>query len=176
MGNTIKNIHLINLCFYKPLMTISNLSSQHISRFFTLYKQIATESFEEWSTESKQHWFSVDYSPQAWKEMLQNKYPIFVASQGKTFVGFSAIESIDYGVAYLGWIGVLKSHQKQGIGDTLMKQTIDWAQKEPKIHKIELETQIQALQPFYEKHGFTLEGIRKKSWQMLDNYMFGKIL
>jgi len=91
-------------------------------------------------------------------------------------IGFAAVEGVDYGVVYLGWIGVLKKFQKKGFGGLLMNAVIKWAEKNKTTHKIELETQIPGLKYFYEKYGFVLEGIRKKSWQKLDNYMFGKVL
>ena len=148
-----------------------------IADFFNLYQQIVNESFELWTRESKDYWLNEDYSLKFWTELVnEGKCPVCVLEEENQLVGFTAVEGIDYGVVYLGWIGVLKKFQKKGFGDLLMNSVIEWAEKDKKIHKIELETQISELQHFYEKYGFVLEGIRKKSWQKLDNYMFGKVL
>lgn len=158
-------------------MKVTKLKKENIEHFFTLYKQIVTESFEEWTNESKNRWLTNDYSPKFWTKLLEeNKCPVFLIEKNNQYIGLAAIEDIDYGVAYLGWIGVLKTHQRQGLSNILMNTVIDWCKQQQNIHKIELETQILKLQPYYEKYGFVLEGVRKKSWQKLDNYMFGKVL
>lgn len=90
-------------------------------------------------------------------------------------IGFVLLEGINFGVGYLGWIGVLKDYQKKHIGGKLIEAMEQWSRNNG-IHKIELETQEPELQYFYEKNGYILEGIRKNSWQHLDNYMFGKTL
>lgn len=156
---------------------IKQISTKKVLSFFKLYKQIVNESFHEWTEQSKQHWLKEDFSLKFWTELLEkNEVPIFVAIVDGSYIGFAAFEHLNYGVAYLSWIGVIKTYQRQGIGDALMKTAITWCKKQKSIHKIELETQIPQLRSFYKKHGFEFEGVRKKSWQKLDNYMFGKIL
>lgn len=158
-------------------MKILMITKDNITDFFNLYQQIVNESFEEWTRESKDYWLNEDYSLKFWTELIERgKCPVFVLEEENQLVGFAAVEGVDYGVVYLGWIGVLKRFQRKGFGDLLMNEVTKWAKKDDKIHKIELETQIPGLKKFYEKHGFVLEGIRKKSWQKLDNYMFGKVL
>lgn len=150
------------------------VKEEDVNTLFDLYKQTVNESFDEWTQESKSQWFSKDYSPKFWKELITNEeLPVFAAYDDINMIGYAAIESITSGVAYLSWIAVLSDKKKNGIGSMLMRAIEDWC-KEKGLHKIELETQIETLRPFFEKHGFVLEGVRKNSWQNLDNYMFGK--
>jgi GNAT superfamily N-acetyltransferase len=100
---------------------------------------------------------------------------VFVAYDKEKMVGYIMIEAIDYGVAYLGWMGVLEDYREQGIGSLLIEELENWC-RDNDIHKIELDTQEEYLKIFYEKNGFNFEGTKKNSWQHLDNYMFGKEL
>ncbi|OGC69318.1 hypothetical protein A2415_02990 [candidate division WWE3 bacterium RIFOXYC1_FULL_39_7] len=157
-------------------INVQKIEKSDAERFFELYKAISLSDFDKWSEESKEKWFSDDYSLDYWKNLLEeDKLPIFVAVENNKFVGYVMLEGINFGVGYLGWIGVLKDLQGKGVGSILIKKIEDWSSRNG-IHKLELETQEPTLQIFYEKHGFTLEGIRKNSWQHLDNYMFGKEL
>lgn len=143
---------------------------------FTLYKKTVQESFNEWTQKSKDQWLSKDYSPKFWKELLENKeLPVFVAYEDNKMVGYAALETIRFEVAYFSWIAVLNEKKGKGIGSLLMKTIEDWCRKE-RLHKIELETQVKTISSFFEKHGYVLEGVRKNSWQNLDNFMFGKDL
>jgi len=155
---------------------ISRLEKEEVESFYELFKSIAKSDFNGWTQESKEKWFLDDYSIDYWRTLLkEDKLPIFVAKDGEDLIGYVMLEGINFGVAYLGWIGVLKSHQNMKIGGKLIEEMINWC-KRNNLHKIELETQEIHLQHFYEKHGFVLEGIRKNSWQNLDNYMYGKML
>jgi len=153
----------------------AQISSKQAEDFFQLYKQIVESDFKEWSAESKTEWLTDKYSLNFWKVALENGLPVLVAFDDKKMVGYVALESITFGVAYLGWIGVLKEYRKNKLGTQLMKEMVNWCIKNG-LHKIELETQKKELLPFFEKLGYVLEGIRKNSWQHLDNYMFGKTL
>ena len=155
---------------------VIKINQKHAEEFFELYKTVSLSDFGKWSKEAKEKWFSDDYSLEYWKNLLEiGNLPVFVAKDDGKFVGYVMLEGINFGVGYLGWIGVLKEYQGKGIGSVLMQTVEEWS-KNNGIHKLELETQEPELQMFYEKHGFVLEGIRKNSWQNLDNYMFGKEL
>lgn len=154
---------------------ISKLSINQTQDFFNLFKRVAEDDFARWTSESKKTWFEEQYNLNFWNKITQEGLPIFVAKLNDQMIGYVAIEDINFGVAYLGWVGVIKDYQFHGIGSMLMNEIEKWC-KENNIHKIELETQEPELRNFYEKHNYTLEGIRKNSWQNLDNYMFGKVL
>lgn len=153
---------------------IIQIDEKQAKKFFDLYKAIIKADFKEWTDEHKKQWLEQEYNVDYWKELLsENKLPVFVAFDNEEMVGYLAVESISYGVVYIGWVGVLKRYRKKGIASKLMEEIEKWS-KANKFHKLELETQIKTLLPFFEEQGFALEGVRKNSWQKLDNYMFGK--
>lgn len=155
-------------------IVIKQLVPNQVDSFIELFKSIADSNFKRWTDESKKYWFEVDYTPEYLRDNIEKKhFPIFIAWKENTMIGFAMIEAIDFGVAYLGWIGVLDQYQKQGIGGDLIKSAEDWSKKNG-IHKIELDIQEPELKYFYEKNGFVFEGVKKNSWQHLDNHMFGK--
>ena len=153
---------------------IIKIDEKQAKNFFDLYKAIVKADFKEWTDEYKKQWLEQEYSIDYWKELLsENKLPVFVAFDNEEMVGYLAVESIAYGVVYIGWVGVLKEYRKKGIASRLMAEIEKWS-KAKKFHKLELETQIKTLLPFFEEQEFVLEGVRRNSWQKLDNYMFGK--
>lgn len=155
---------------------ISQLKENQLNDFFKLYEEIVWSDFKEWTKESKEKWLKEDYSPDFWKNLVrEGNCPIFVAYEGTKMVGYVAIETLNLGVAYLGWVGVLKDRRRKGLAKELVATAEKWA-KEHQVHKIELETQVIDLLPFFLKIGFTFEGVRYNSWQHLENYMFGKVL
>lgn len=157
------------------MIKISQLKNNQVKDFYQLYKSLVLSDFKEWNNTSKNKWLKEDYSPSFWKNQIKVGVPVFIAQDNGRLVGYVAIEAINFGVVYLGWIGVLKEYRKTGVGKDLMLEVEKWG-KGNNYHKIELETQIKELLPFFIKQGFVLEGIRKNSWQKLDNYMFGKSL
>lgn len=153
---------------------IIQIDEKQAEEFFKLYKTVVESDFKEWTNKSKKQWVEQEYNVDYWKKLLsENKLPVFVAFDNEEMVGYLAVESITYGVVYIGWVGVLKEYRKKGIASRLMTEIEKWT-KVNKFHKLEFETQIKTLLPFFEEQGFILEGIRKNSWQKLDNYMFGK--
>lgn len=157
-------------------IVIKPLKPTEANDFFNLFKTICTTDFNKWTDESKKIWFEETYTPEYWKDNIEKRgFPVFVAYDDDEMVGYIMVESIDFGVAYLGWLGVLKEYRRQGIAKSLLTRLEDWC-NDNDIHKIELETQEKDLKGFYEKQGYTFEGERKNSWQHLDSYMFGKEL
>lgn len=157
-------------------VTIARIDNTKAENFFELYKAITEADFNNWPREIKDRWYSVDYSLGYWEDILaEGELPIFVAFNNITMLGYVVLKNINFGVGHIGWVGVLKEFQGKGIGKQLLNTIEEWA-KENGIHKLELEVQEPKLQAFYKKQGYVLEGIRRNSWQHLDNYMFGKVL
>jgi len=154
-------------------MEISQLQIEQVPSFMKLYEAIIWTDFPDWNDESKQAWINEDYSTEFWTKALRNNQPVLVAVQDGELIGYVAVESIDFGVAYLGWIGTLTDYRGKGIATSLINELVE-ACRDIGIHKIELETQLPELLPFFIKQGFEMEGVRRNSWQKLDNYMFGK--
>lgn len=155
-------------------ITVVRAQRKDAGAIFELYKQTVHESFHEWTAQSKDLWLSEYYSLSFWNDLLAKEHiPVFLAYRDNKAVGYAAVETVTFGVAYLSWIGVLHDIKHMGVGSSLIRSVEEWC-KHKNIHKIELETQIESLQPFFKKHGYNPEGIRKNSWQNLDNYLFGK--
>jgi len=152
---------------------ISQIGTEKVNEFFELYKELVGTDFKEWGQEAKDKWLTEDYSPEFWNKIIENGCPVLAAYDGDKMVSYVAIEHLTFGVAYLSWMGTLPDYRKKGITKALMSELEKWC-KQNNIHKIELETQVTELLPYFEKLGFSLEGVRKNSWQKLDNYMFGK--
>ena len=64
-----------------------------------------------------------------------------------------------------------------GIGSLLINHAKNYAESsECSAKELNVWEFNEDAMKFYEKHNYILEGIRKNSWQNLDNYMFGKVL
>lgn len=78
-------------------------------------------------------------------------------------------------------IGILEKYRQQGIGTNLFEEMEYWA-KEENMVRLELTVMCHNTQAvrLYEKKGFFIEGIRKKSLYVkekyIDEYYMGKIL
>lgn len=109
---------------------------------------------------------------------------IFVAEANKMIVGFlSAERGFARRINHTAYIvaGVLKDYSNLGIGTRLFEELEKWA-LESKITRLELTVlrhNDRAL-ALYKKMGFTIEGIRKKSlWidnQYFDEYYMAKFI
>jgi hypothetical protein len=92
-------------------LQIKQISSTDIEEFFNLYKELIYSDFKEWDKESKDKWINKDYSIEFWKDIiLTKKFPVFGAFVENKIIGYAATESLDFGVLYLGWIGVLNEY------------------------------------------------------------------
>jgi L-phenylalanine/L-methionine N-acetyltransferase len=63
-------------------------------------------------------------------------------------------------------ISVAKEWRNRGLGTTLMKQALDWCEKNPLIKRVELEVfgDNDRAQHVYEKLGFEREGVRREAF------------
>jgi ribosomal protein S18 acetylase RimI-like enzyme len=155
---------------------IKQISTNQLDDFINLFVTILKTDFKKWTKESKDFWIKEQYTKEYWKNSIEkNHYPILVAFEKEKMIGYILLESIDFGVGYLSWLGVLTECRRRGIGRMLMQSIEEWC-KENGLHKIELDTQDKELFPFYKRFGYIQEGTKKDSWQHLDNYMFGKVL
>ena len=78
-------------------------------------------------------------------------------------------------------VGIREAYRRQGIGSEFFQRLDDWAQ-ENGIIRLELTVECEniAAKNLYEKAGFKVEGIRKKSMKIgsrfVDEYYVGKIM
>lgn len=108
--------------------------------------------------------FSCPWSAQSFREAFESEnITIYAAhSEDGKLCGFSCLMAIDYEAELLN-IAVAKACRRRGIGDKLMRHTINEAAKK-KVTDIFLEVRESntAAQKLYEKHGFEALGVRKK--------------
>ena len=78
-------------------------------------------------------------------------------------------------------VGIREAYRRQRIGSKFFQRLDDWAQ-ENGIIRLELSVECEniAAKNLYEKSGFKVEGIRKKSMKVggrfVDEYYMGKIM
>lgn len=109
---------------------------------------------------------------------------LLVADAGEKIVGFLGADRGQFRrnkyTAYIT-VGILEQYRNQGLGSTMFKQMEEWA-RESEIKRLELTVMCHNTQAvrLYEKRGFFIEGIRKKSLyvnkKFIDEYYMGKVL
>ena len=108
------------------------------------------------------------------KKIIEKKYSQFYAIDKNTVIGWCDIipkpQEFHSHVGILG-TGLIKNYRNQGIGTKLIKKTIEYAKKNG-IEKIELEVfeSNTVAQKAYQKIGFEIEGIKRKSKKHNNKY------
>jgi len=155
---------------------IRKLSRPEIEKFHLVFAKVIGDGFPEYSQELVDFIIEEDFKPGVLKEKLAKKeYTILVAEEEGQIVGFLIFEKLYGGVSYCPWLGVLREFWRKGIGRQLL---VTWEEEILREggHKLMLLTQAEKNKIFYEKCGFTQEGLEKKSWFGLDALIFGKII
>lgn len=109
---------------------------------------------------------------------------ILIADTGDEIVGFLGADRGEFRrnkyTAYIT-VGILEDFRNQGLGNAMFQKMEEWA-REVEMKRLELTVichNTQAVK-LYEKRGFFIEGIRKKSLyikdRFVDEYYMGKIL
>ena len=94
-------------------------------------------------------------------EFLQPTRIYFVAQDGGKVVGYVGLFDCDSDFNIIG-IAVEKSFQHQGIGSALLARAkLQAKMTGKKSLSLEVDTQNQIAQKFYQKHGFVVTNVRK---------------
>lgn len=113
----------------------------------------------------------------------KNKDFLFIAEANDEIVGFiSAGKGVSNRVKHRAYvvIGIRKAYQGKGIGSKFFKELDHWATNE-RLRRLELTVMIPniAAKKLYEKNGFVVEGIKKDSMyvgdEYVDEYYMGKV-
>ncbi len=157
-------------------VAITEVDTKNVGEFITLFQTILKHEFPGYSAESLAYFFTQGYTKSNFSYWISNKMKTVLMAYDETSIplGFAVIDESYGGVSLCRWLGVLKTHQKKGIGRLLITTWEEIAKKQ-NCHKLELAAQPQAKE-FYEKVGLICEGFRKKSYFGIDQYIFGKIL
>jgi ribosomal protein S18 acetylase RimI-like enzyme len=119
--------------------------------------------------------FKSEYSESEIMKRISMDDKIFIVAKDQGKIVGILLGYLHSGVLYIVWLGVRKDSQGRGIGSALL----DSVEKEfnKRCHKIQLisATGLGA-RGFYEKNGYSHEGIIKKSWWGVDYHNLGKVL
>lgn len=156
---------------------IVTLSPARLKEFYPVFELILRSEFPSYSQKDIDYLINSVYTLFNLEFWLRegSKYVLQALDRkNKTVVGFALIDAPYGGVSLCRWLGVLKPHQRKGVGRKLIDRWLAEAAKS-KCHKMELAAQTTA-KGFYEQVGLELEGFRKKSYFGADQYVFGKVL
>lgn len=156
---------------------IELLKPSELKQFYPVFTHILSTEFPCYTPENVVYLLKEVYTPFNFEYWIREdaKYCIVAREKGKKdILGFALVDGPYGGVSLCRWLGVLRQHQKQGIGRLLIARWEELA-RAGKCHKMEVAAQPTAKE-FYEKAGLELEGFRKKSYFGADQYVFGKIL
>ena len=156
---------------------ISILHPQDLDHFYPVFTGVLRSEFPCYDDNALNALLNGIYTRNNFEFWLREKTKIVLTAREKnnmTVVGFALIDEPYGGVSLCRWLGVVKSHQRKGIGSRLI---LRWEEEAVKgnCHKMELAAQPDA-KDFYMKAGLTCEGFRKRSYFGADQYVFGKLL
>lgn len=151
------------------------LNKEAVGSFYPIFATTMKTVFTCYSPKIIDFFINKVYTPVNLIYWLNNNLKtVVIAKEGDKILGFAMIDQPYGGVSFCRWLGVLKKHQKKGIGRKLV-QAWEKLAKSQSCHKIELASQPLA-RKFYEKVGLKLEGERKLSYFGTDQFIFGKII
>lgn len=151
---------------------IEKLKLADWSEFHFLFKKVLEKDFPGYPRQVKEKFVSEIRV----KGFFEEKKRLFwVAKFGGKAVGFLIVKGTPGGVSFINWLGVTRQFRRQGIGTKLIQTWENWAKKKG-YHKLRISTTNRQNQAFYERLGFSLEGVKKKDSCGLDRFVFGKII
>lgn len=159
--------------------SIESLQSKNIQTFYPLFRTVLTTEFPGYDPAVIRFLLEKMYSPRALAYWVDRKEKTILTatvneSTGEHMVGFAVVDMPYGGVSFCRWLGVLPIYQRKGAGSALIAAWEEEARNQ-RAHKMEVAGQPEA-KKFYEKKGFTLEGMRKRSYFGIDQYLFGKVI
>lgn len=149
---------------------VERLKSADWQAFYCLFKQLLEEDFSVYSRETKERF--ADKVKEAFEE---TKRSFWVAKIDGKIVGFLVAKGTPDGVSFINWLGVVKEFRRQDVGIELVRTWERWFKKKG-YHKLRAAATNRENQPFYEKLGFSLEGVMKKDAYGADRLVLGKII
>lgn len=151
---------------------IESLQSTDWSEFYRLFKKVLKRDFPGYPRQVKEK-FASEIRVRGFLEEKKRFFWV-VKARGK-IVGFLVAKGTLGGVSFVNWFGVAREFRCQGIGTKLLKVWQSWA-REKGYHKLRISTTNKENQAFYEKLGFSLEGVKREDSYGLDQFIFGKVV
>ncbi len=156
---------------------IEQLTEKELDKFYNLFSKLIKSEFPD-LTEKIVHY--ILNNKRAW---TKSSYKYSFKIGGRILLGAFESEKlvgiVDAwlpfgGVSFLNWLLVDGTYQRQGIGRKLLKE-LENIFKKHGGHSIYIYTAERNI-PFYQKQGFELIGMYKKSWYGLDKYIMSKLI
>ena len=132
-------------------MVIEELRWWHIPEVLTIEEDLF--GVEKWS------------AAMFWGELARGHY-YRIATEDHQIVGYGGLALLAPDEATVSNIAVRRDHQRRGIGEALLKDLLDEAERRG-AHRIVLEvaTDNAPAQNLYRRYGFTPAGIRRRYYQ-----------
>jgi len=156
-------------------MSVRSLSTNDIEEFYPVFSSVLQTEFPGYAPTIVKYLLTRIYTAPTFKFWLQREEKcILGAYHNNQIIGFAVIDSPYGGVSLCRWLGVQRDYQRKGYGTALIRAWNESAMTQ-KTHKMEVAGQPKSKE-FYEKMGFAHEGLRKKSYFGIDQYLFGKVI
>lgn len=167
------------------MITYKNIELADIHKFWIFLNQLDSETdcmMYEAGERSRRTTYS-DLESEIRKHVIHDNDFLYIAVDHDTIVGYIRAEIGRFSrIRHSAYIvtGILRDYRSIGIGTVFFNQLDIWA-KENKISRLELSVQCrnQAARHLYEKNGFKVEGLKKKSMyvngQYIDEYYMAKL-
>lgn len=149
---------------------INKNNLDRIHELFEVVKRTILDNFPEYSERIKEYLIRIDNLNQT----VKNAGVILGAYLNNKLVGYLIARKFYGGVGYCEWLGVLKEHQRQGIGGKLLREYENIALKNG-VHNLQLESDIRNVE-FYKKQGYKVLCLDKKGYFGTDNYILKKLI
>jgi len=154
---------------------VEALREEGVDEFFEVFEKVMRTTCGFYSKKVINYFLGRIYTKESFLKRLQEKVQVvFLGLIGGRISGFLVADSPYGGVAFCRWLGVLKEHQKKGVGKELVDEWIKWAKKN-RCHRVQAASVLPAVR-FYEKCGLKKEELTKKGYFGIDQYRIGKVV
>lgn len=148
------------------MVKLTKLKEEEVLGFRKLLLQIFAESFSTYPPKAQ------EYNQNYWDEKRLKEYVfrknrlLLLAKDGRKFIGYLIGKYYSSGKSSILWLGVLKSHQRLGIGSCLVGVWGKWARAKG-VRTLRASTANFENEKFYTKLGFTkLPAFERNDWGM----------
>lgn len=157
----------------KSQILIEKITLKDIYPMSKLFKKAVNEDYSFYSEYVKKLIIKRYSLKHLFVSYLRGGRIIIIARRDEKIFGNLIAVYTDDGIGFVNWLYVVPQARRQGIARKIL------AEFEKEVlarggHKVAITTEIAP--KFYQKIGYSLEGILKKHWWGKDFYLFGKLL
>lgn len=153
---------------------IEKLKKKDLESFYLFAQDFILKEYQDYPPQIRRFYWHHFFSREKLESYLKDKDTLLlVAKNGKEIIGFLR-GFVGYGgSSWINWLGVERRFRKRGIGVTLLQEAEDFL-KSRLCHFIQCCAENLELVNFYQKRGWKLIGLQKKSWCGQDEYLLQK--